>query len=679
MKKGLALLILTFILFTSSLSNAEGPVVEVDGVKYEVYLVKKGDTLWGIAKDRWSAPQQWERLSNANRYIRDANVIYPGQPILIPVEELEKAAAAQEEAVAVEEKSRIESVAVTSFINISDGGNFDWLSIGLAESLTTDMKKFPGLTVIERESIEQILKENKLRDLNIVEYKEKRELGKFFASSHLLGGSYRIDGDKITIKAALLDIKKDKVIGTTEISGKINNIFELERLLLMNLFGKLMEVDDAVKVSILAGEKTTLEAYEQVSKGKSLFYLGQSKEAREYFQKALETDPKYQAALQELKESVSSSDTLAIMPMKNATGSKELEWLSLGISEALSTDIKKMTGIFLVERTQIEKALEELKLGTLGIVDEKTAPQLGKMVGAGIILIGSYQTVNGNIRIDVRMVDVVSSQVLLTETVNGDIGKIFEVESGLAERIAKALHVELSPEEREKLMSEKPDIESFKRYIMAQGTVEVVNKKPGEGVTAISALALTDFDNSSKSAEYEWMRSAIPGSLYTELKAKSKINLIERNQIEKALEEMKLASVGLIEENAPKLGKMLGADAVLTGIYQISGDSIRIDAKIVKVETGEVLSGGEVSGSIKDIFNLEKRLSENVLAALEALAPKDEKAKDTDEEQKVAEKEDEARKERDKQLELDELKEQQRKKRDEEAIKDINILLNTVQ
>lgn len=677
MKKGLLLLLLTIILFSSSLSNAEGPVVEVDGVKYEVYLVKKGDTLWGIAKNRWSDPHKWHRLISANRYIRDANVIYPGQPILVPAEELEKAAAAKEEAVAVEEKSLIESVAVTSFINSSDGGNFDWLSIGLAESLATDMKKFPGLTVIEREGIEQILKENKLRDLNIVEYKEKQELGRFFASSHLLGGSYRVDGDMITIKAALLDVKKDEVIGTTEISGKISNIFELERLMLMNLLSKFMEVDDAVKASILAGEKTTLAAFEQVSKGKSLFYLGQSKEAREYFQKALETDPKYQAALQELKESVSSSDTLAIMPMKNATGSKELEWLSLGISEALSTDIKKMTGIFLVERAQIEKALEELKLGTLGIVDEKTAPQLGKMVGAGIILIGSYQTVNGNIRIDVRMVDVVSSQVLLTETVNGDIGKIFEVETGLAERIAKALHVELSPEEREKLMSEKPDIESFKRYIMAQGTVEVVTKKPGEGVTAISAMALTDFDNSSKIAEYDWMKSAIPGSLYTELKAKSKINLIERNQIDKALEEMKLASIGLIEENAPKLGKMLGADAVLTGIYQISGDSIRIDAKIVKVETGEVLSGGEVSGSIKEIFNLEKRLAENVLAALEALAPKDEKAKE--EEQKVAEKEDEAKKKKDELMKLEELKEKQRKKRDEEAIKDINIWLNTVQ
>lgn len=638
--------------------------------------------MWSIAKKKLRGPHLWKSIRDANRYIVNPSLIYSGQPIFLPVPEVPKVSEAagvpgevgeKEE----EKKEGLGSIAVIRFKNLADDVSYDWLSTGLAETFSTDVEKLPGLTVIERERVEEAMEEKKLKELKIVEAKGAQEIGKGLKVNHLLTGSYRVSDGKIDIEAVLLDVEKGEVIEKSKVSGRLNGIFELQRILLLKLFDKMMDITDNVRAEILTGEKTTLKAYEQVSKGKSLFYLGQSKEAREYFQKALETDPKYQAALQELKESVSSSDTLAIMPMKNATGSKELEWLSLGISEALSTDIKKMTGIFLVERAQIEKALEELKLGTLGIVDEKTAPQLGKMVGAGIILIGSYQTVNGNIRIDVRMVDVVSSQVLLTETVSGDIGNIFEVETGLAERIAKALHVELSPEERKKLMSEKPDIESFKRYIMAQGTVEVVNKKPGEGVTAIRAMALTDFDNSSKSAEYEWMKSAIPGSLYTELKAKSKVNLIERNQIEKALEEMKLVSVGLIEENAPKLGKMLGADAVLTGIYQISGDSIRIDAKIVKVETGEVLSGGDVSGTIKDIFNLEKRLAENVLAALEALAPKDEKAKD--EEQKVAEKEDEARKEKDKLMELEELKEKQRKKRDEEAIKDINIWLNTVQ
>ena len=52
--------------------------------KETYYIVKKGDTLWAIAKRYYGTPN-YQKIFNANRgIIRNPNLIYPGQKFLIP-------------------------------------------------------------------------------------------------------------------------------------------------------------------------------------------------------------------------------------------------------------------------------------------------------------------------------------------------------------------------------------------------------------------------------------------------------------------------------------------------------------------------------------------------------------------------------------------------------------------
>jgi len=58
------------------------PVTE----KVEYYIIKKGDTLSAIAKQFYGKPNDYPRIFEANReVIKDANLIYPGQKIRIPL------------------------------------------------------------------------------------------------------------------------------------------------------------------------------------------------------------------------------------------------------------------------------------------------------------------------------------------------------------------------------------------------------------------------------------------------------------------------------------------------------------------------------------------------------------------------------------------------------------------
>ena len=68
--------------------------VNIDGLqappvqaKVEYYIIKKGDTLSAVAKQFYGKANDYPRIFEANReVIKDANLIFPGQKIRIPLD-----------------------------------------------------------------------------------------------------------------------------------------------------------------------------------------------------------------------------------------------------------------------------------------------------------------------------------------------------------------------------------------------------------------------------------------------------------------------------------------------------------------------------------------------------------------------------------------------------------------
>ena len=74
--------------------NVQGVAdVKIDGLqtppvkeKVEYYIIKKGDTLSAIAKQFYGKANDYPKIFEANReVIKDANLIFPGQKIRIPL------------------------------------------------------------------------------------------------------------------------------------------------------------------------------------------------------------------------------------------------------------------------------------------------------------------------------------------------------------------------------------------------------------------------------------------------------------------------------------------------------------------------------------------------------------------------------------------------------------------
>ena len=72
----------------------------------------------------------------------------------------------------------------------------------------------------------------------------------------------------------------------------------------------------------------------------------------------------------------------------------------------------------------------------------------------------------------------------------------------------------------------------------------------------------------------------------------------------KVLKEFQLSQTGLIDAASVKeIGKILGADAIITGSVMMLRERLRLDARIIDVGTGAILAAESTLGNV-DIQSL---------------------------------------------------------------------------
>lgn len=127
-------------------------------------------------------------------------------------------------------------------------------------------------------------------------------------------------------------------------------------------------------------------------------------------------------------------------------------------------------------------------------------------------------------------------------------------------------------------------------------------------------LAVMDFKNNSSVFGYDRLERAIPEMLKTELSRSPEILVVERSKIESILKEQALAQTGVIEqETAQEVGRLAGAEYIITGDINTIGNQLRIDAHLLRVATGQVL-GEKITGkTVENIEPMVKLLAQNLI------------------------------------------------------------------
>lgn len=188
-------------------------------------------------------------------------------------------------------------------------------------------------------------------------------------------------------------------------------------------------------------------------------------------------------------ESSEPKRIVAVLYFDNNTGDPTMDVLQKGFADMMVTDLSTVDSLQVVEREKLQAIIDEQKLQRSKYFDPKTAVKLGKLVGAQYAVSGSFQAMEPQLRIDTKMFDLQTGNVLVTGQIVGLKNKLFELQQQLVARFVTGLALKLPGPPR--LKSRTPDVDTLLSYskgidLVDQGKLEearvqlaaVVSKAP---------------------------------------------------------------------------------------------------------------------------------------------------------------------------------------------------------
>jgi len=175
--------------------------------------------------------------------------------------------------------------------------------------------------------------------------------------------------------------------------------------------------------------------------------------------------------------------SLAVLPLRNESGDSKLDYLGVGLTEALTNDLAEMPGL------QVKAA---------GIAEQYSAQktdlgEFGKRLNVSSLVRGSFVNLGGHLRIPVEMIDVNTGSQIWGKTYEGDISNIAEMQNEISTDIAYHLKIRLDPDLKARLKRQYTTVPAVYdaylkgRYRLTQRSPEDVREAITEFQSALSA------------------------------------------------------------------------------------------------------------------------------------------------------------------------------------------------
>ncbi len=135
-------------------------------------------------------------------------------------------------------------------------------------------------------------------------------------------------------------------------------------------------------------------------------------------------------------------------------------------------------------------------------------------------------------------------------------------------------------------------------------------------------IAVLPFENGGSYGkdreDFDALRRGIAGTLIYELSQNPAARLVERAETQRMLDEQGLAVAERVDAaTAAKVGKLVGARYMITGSFMDMFGDFRLDARIINVETGEIMKVVRNDPKLhdrRDIYKIIQSVAEQIMA-----------------------------------------------------------------
>lgn len=171
-------------------------------------------------------------------------------------------------------------------------------------------------------------------------------------------------------------------------------------------------------------------------------------------------------------ESKERTPSLVVLPLDNLSRDPEQDYFADGLTEALITDLAKISALRVISRTTAMKYKG---------VRSKSVPEIAHELGADQVVEGTVLRSGDRVRISVQLIDASTDTHLWAETYERALQDVLTLQAEVARAIATEIQVKLTPQEQAQLRPiRRVDPEAYELYLKGRYHW---NKRSLEGLT----------------------------------------------------------------------------------------------------------------------------------------------------------------------------------------------------
>jgi len=138
--------------------------------------------------------------------------------------------------------------------------------------------------------------------------------------------------------------------------------------------------------------------------------------------------------------------SLAVLPLANLSNDPDQEYLSDGMTDALTTDLSQVSALRVISRTS---AMRYKKT-------DKSLPQIGRELGVDAVVEGAVQRSGNHVRISAQLIQADTDKHLWARSYERDMQDILSLQGDIARTIAQEISVEVKPLEELRMTRVRP-------------------------------------------------------------------------------------------------------------------------------------------------------------------------------------------------------------------------------
>ncbi len=134
---------------------------------------------------------------------------------------------------------------------------------------------------------------------------------------------------------------------------------------------------------------------------------------------------------------------VAILPLEQLQPDSEHAWLSNGFADAMAFGLVRRDDLAVVDRLHVVEAMHQL--GDTPGQAPRAVGELGRLLKAELLVLGSYQVISGQLRMGVRVVDAARGATLHQFQLDRPVADLLKLEDELQQRLPQEMGLGSDP------------------------------------------------------------------------------------------------------------------------------------------------------------------------------------------------------------------------------------------